>query len=883
VTRTDRRVLTALQVLTLVVPLLLGGRATWTVALACPVVLALLLTTLHARHASGGGPATTGIAALAAFVAIALFTTLPLPPFVLRVLSPATARLYADMLPGWPDAGDWSTWRTLAIDPYGVWLEIGRLALAFGVFAVAVAYPWRSDLPGESGEAPVLARLLLTLIAGGAVMALVALVALIAGNGSVLWLSDVPASRTRASGPFVNPNHLAAWLEMIIPVALGYAIAVATRVRRRIVAAAQAGRGMGVNARRAWIAAVISNQKALGLPLAAMAAVLLMSIAHLATGSRAGSAALLVGLAIAAAGIATSARQKHRHSAIPRWVPAAIAAVLVLGSMTTLVLWAVADGDETAAAVSDGVDVNLTSRLAVAAQGRAIVAEHPLFGTGMGSWLHAFRPHQAPPVEGGIWDHAHNDYLELVADSGAAGAAAALAFGVAVILSLLRQRDARKAAAPERHRNRELPPGFELPEWRAALRDASPLRWGLAGGIGAILVHSLVEFGLRMPANLLTLMLVAALLVLANRPRTPATDDGAMLLTLPPAITPPGHAPALAMLAALLVVAAIGPTVDSLRIFAGATPLSPRAAIVASDLVLAEQGDDGRARAIALAHHALDWSPADREAHETAALAAGPGQDGDDEMRRAIALNPWSPELRDALASRLAERGLAEQAAAELEESMFRYPYLVSHDYLSTAATSAAHTPQEMLRALADGDTVPVRLAALDDTTARAIERGLTRALADTSPGTNRAGILNDLASLLEARERFADATTLLRSEAARNQDGRASLARAAKNALRSKDLQTAEETLLAALVDTPEQGRLYRDLAVDVYAARGDFASAEMVLAAGERNALDMLPVHRGMTEFLERRAAAEDDRTASAWAVGVAGDDAADSEESD
>ena len=67
------------------------------------------------------------------------------------------------------------------------------------------------------------------------------------------------------------------------------------------------------------------------------------------------------------------------------------------------------------------------------------------------------------------------------------------------------------------------------------------------------------------------------------------------------------------------------------------------------------------------------------------------------------------------------------------------------------------------------------------------------------------------------------------------------------------------------------------------MYAARGDFASAETVLAAGERNALDMLPVHRGMTEFLERRAAAEDDRTATAWALGVAGDDAADGEESD
>ena len=105
----------------------------------------------------------------------------------------------------------------------------------------------------------------------------------------------------------------------------------------------------------------------------------------------------------------------------------------------------------------------------------------------------------------------------------------------------------------------------------------------------------------------------------------------------------------------------------------------------------------------------------------------------------------------------------------------------------------------------------------------------------------------------------------MLRAEAERSQDGRMFLARAARNAIRARDLGTAETTLLAALADNPDQGRLYRDLAVEVYAARGDFADAETVLAAGERNAIDMLPVHRGMTEFLARRAAVEDAKIAA------------------
>jgi hypothetical protein len=41
----------------------------------------------------------------------------------------------------------------------------------------------------------------------------------------------------------------------------------------------------------------------------------------------------------------------------------------------------------------------------------------------------------------------------------------------------------------------------------------------------------------------------------------------------------------------------------------------------------------------------------------------------------------------------------------------------------------------------------------------------------------------------------------------------------------------------------------------VDVYAKRGDFDTAETVLEAGGRNATDMSPVYRGITEVLSRR----------------------------
>jgi uncharacterized protein HemY len=91
-------------------------------------------------------------------------------------------------------------------------------------------------------------------------------------------------------------------------------------------------------------------------------------------------------------------------------------------------------------------------------------------------------------------------------------------------------------------------------------------------------------------------------------------------------------------------------------------------------------------------------------------------------------------------------------------------------------------------------------------------------------------------------------------------------LARAARDELQAHDGAAAEETLLAALRRAPENGELYRRLAVEVYGARGDFQSAENVLRAGERNARDMLSVYRGMAEILSRRESARLERAAEA-----------------
>lgn len=835
----DRRVLRILQVLVLGLPLFLGGRHPAGVGLGLAAVLGLLAWTAYVRGRRPEPSEATGVVALAVFLGLALLTTVPLPPAVLALVSPDTAALYREMLPGWPEAGEWAAWRPLALDAHGVWYELCKVGIGLGVFVVLAAYPWTAALPEEDARQDVFATLLLTLVAGGAALSLLALLHEVGGGERILWLLEPVAIPGRASGPFPNPNHFAAWLEMVIPLGVAYLGAVALRLGRHIARMARASESMGVQPRRAWAGALASHQRSFWLPLLVAGAVLVMLVAHLSTGSRGGTMSLLVGLAVVGLGFAARSRSGRRRTPVARVLSGVLVAGLIVASLATVASWARLE-DEVAgtASVEAGGDVSLGMRIAVSAKGRGIVADFPIFGTGLGSWRYAFPLYQAPPVEGGIWQHAHNDYLELAAETGVVGCAIALWFAFLLLSAARGTRQPRSGDTERRHHER--PPGFETADWRAAFSRASWLRFGVYGGIAAILVHSLVDFGLRLPANLLLLGVLAGMLLL-TRPPLPAMrrDSGAVVAVL-----------ALLCVAALPVVGGrIGETL-------GAAPLSAAALIERSDRALAEDGD--RAGAVALAVRAVDRSPADRAAHEALAIALGEDEDGEHALRRAIRLDPWAVELRDWLAVQLARRGDDAAAAAELEESIARYPYLVSHALPERSEQSEVADSGRWLDALAGGDTLRARLQGLDPSLAGAVERGLTRALAERPAGRERQMVVEDLVLLLEARGRFAEAGATLHDAAGITPEDAPRLGRAASNFLKAGDADAARQALIAALKLTPEQGDLYRRLAVDVFAAQGDFASAEHVLRVAQQNSQDMIPVYRGLTRVLTMRESA-------------------------
>ena len=316
---------------------------------------------------------------------------------------------------------------------------------------------------------------------------------------------------------------------------------------------------------------------------------------------------------------------------------------------------------------------------------------------------------------------------------------------------------------------------------------------------------------------------------------------GLLVLTAPPRLH--GSVQAFRLLPTFLVAAALPPALNALLLVVGAPPLSPRDCLAQAKLHAPED-----AEAVRLARRALDRSPADQQAHDMLAGALGDTPEAEQLLRAAIAFAPWSTEERDRLALGLFRRGERTLGATELEESVFRAPSLRSHSALDPGSASS---PQAILAPVAVDQTAR-RLAELEPDILDAVEHGLTRAL-QAAPKSSHT-LVDDLATLREARGRWAEAAVVLRAEAEQSADA-TGLARAARDYLKAGDASAAEQVLLAALRRQPGQGALYRRLAVDVYAARGDFGAAERVLRTGEQNAFDRLPVYQAMTEVLARR----------------------------
>lgn len=382
---------------------------------------------------------------VALLAGLILLQITPLPPALLRLLSPAAARAWASEPAGF-----------LSLDPHATRAAAVQLLTTLTVFflLLRVVETWaRAE------------RVMIILIGLGFGLALFGMVQQFTDNGRLYWVRSLQDGGG-LYGPFVNRNHFAGYIGMIVPLALGAFAHVQARLQPR--------RTVGWQARMAWLGSPRGTH-ALFFGLATI--VMITAIAL--TGSRGGLAGLLGAFAFLV--VRSSMMRSGRHS--PRAVLLSLATIFLIAVL--MMAWV---GRQHLVARWTGKPhqaFSLGTRAVIWSESLPIVRDFPLFGTGAGSFEQAFSRYQRTLITSGLLRavHAENEYLQLTVEVGL--------LGVGLVGWLV--------AATVRSTSHVARGWFQLGAW---------------GGCVAVLLHSVVDFPLRIPAlTFLFITLLAMIMV----------------------------------------------------------------------------------------------------------------------------------------------------------------------------------------------------------------------------------------------------------------------------------------------------------------------------------------------------------------------------------
>ena len=269
-------------------------------------------------------------------------------------------------------------------------------------------------------------------------------------------------------GPFVNRNHFAGWMAMVIPLVSGYAWG----LRRAAVEA-----DPGIRGWTRWGSSVEGNRF-----LLVSVAVLVMAVAVVLTQSRSGMVSLAFGLVLLVWFIV---RQMPSRSG------RVLAVVSLFVILTAAVAWA---GTDRVVARFRLAPDHATGRLSAWRDTVQIVSDFPWFGTGLGGYARAMLVYQTVGRDV-MFAEAHNDYLQLAAEGGVL-----VVVPAAAVLGLFVAGVRRRLAAGDEE---------IVTYW---------VRRGAVAGLCAVAAQSLVEFSLQMPGNAALFVVLAALAL--HRPRS---------------------------------------------------------------------------------------------------------------------------------------------------------------------------------------------------------------------------------------------------------------------------------------------------------------------------------------------------------------------------
>jgi O-antigen ligase len=290
------------------------------------------------------------------------------------------------------------------------------------------------------------------LVALGFVASLIGIVQHFTFNGKMYWFREMKYGGV-PFGPYVNRNHFAGFVELVVPPGLA---ALVLRAERRDL-----------------------------MPLLAILTLLPIGALFLAA-SRGGIIAFFCEIIVITLLVAT--RQKELKTLTT--------GVVILLLAAAMVAWIGIGRSLERFSDYRSYEVTEVRRVEMTRDSWRIFLDHPLLGTGFGTLQQVF-PRYETVYDGLVVDHAHDDYVELLANAGIVGGLLGAWF-----LALLFREGVRSLKA-----NR-------------GTMDLALHIGALAGCIG-ILIHSFADFNLHITANALIFLLIATLATSSTAPPGP--------------------------------------------------------------------------------------------------------------------------------------------------------------------------------------------------------------------------------------------------------------------------------------------------------------------------------------------------------------------------
>jgi O-antigen ligase len=341
------------------------------------------------------------------------------------------------------------------------WAAYGALFLIIGIY--------EPDTPILAGQRWI-TFLVVCMIFIGLVEALYGLFGYINNPDALLWFTRTYGIHSnRAAGTYVNANHLAGLMDITIPMTVALLVSLARSVvqRRR-------------QTKKAFIEVVTSRRAPVLLVL--LLSVIMMVLALIFSGSRMGQFAFCAGCFVIVVLFVIRLARKGRKK-----IPSMF--LLILTSCISLgVMWGMWKGLDPVIDRWKVIDRDLAmGRSVVWETTKPLIKDFPVVGTGFGTYELAYRRYQPQSLGRILYEHAHNDYLQMLAETGWIGFALWVAFFVFFLVCVIYKWFKNRAP------------------------DSIAMGAGGIASTVSILVHSFGEFNLQIPANALLLFTAMAI------------------------------------------------------------------------------------------------------------------------------------------------------------------------------------------------------------------------------------------------------------------------------------------------------------------------------------------------------------------------------------